>query len=186
MIISALETDLWPVIFKSLCDKSISYAVTPNTYPKVKEWKEHRYHDISIMLEDPDRPHKPGGCPLFSCWISFKRYKNIMIDIDLSIYLPKAVDIQEILAILGNEYFNIHPKLTLVSDPDLGSLYGFDFDFGLGHNPYMLLSHHGPALQEKINKIDEIVQVLYAIESAPEDKENLERLTTLLLEMQLS
>lgn len=181
---SELETNLWPVIFKTLSDKIISYAVTPNTYPKEKNWKEHRHHEISIMLEDPERPHKPGGAPLFSCWIVLKQYNNIHISIDLSVSLPKAVDIHEILAIMGNEYFHNHPKLIHQRHPELGLCYTLDFEFSILSYSDTSLSFYGPELQKKINLIDEIVHTLYIIEKNPKDKKALTELTDLLLETQ--
>ena len=182
MINSTLENDLWPMIFKTLSDKTISYAVTPNTYPKVKEWEEHHHKEISIMLEDPNRPHKYGGNPLFSCWIVFKQFKFLSAKIDLSVYMPKAVDIKEILAIMSNDYFQFYPKLMMERDPYLGRCYAIEFEFPVDDNGPGL--NYGPNLKNKLTVLDDIVQTLYLIEKYPNDKSALTKLTDLLLEMQ--
>lgn len=136
------------------------------------------------MLEDPARPHKPDGGALFSCWLVLKKYKELHIDIDLSISLPRSVDIQEVLTIMENEYFNNYPELILERHPKLGASYTLTFQFSILSYSCAPISFFEPELQKKIKMIDAIVHTLYIVEKNPQDKKALENLTNLLLEMQ--
>lgn len=185
MIKNGFGKDIWPTIFKELSDKKISYAVTPNTYPKKQEWTKHHHHEISILLEDPDRPPIPGKASLFSCWLVFKLTNGrLSIYTNLSIYLSRSIDIQDILTIMDHPYFSNYPSLTVDDLPSLGPHYCLSFDSSISTSPSAPLLDLDSALKRKICLIEEIVNTLYIIEKDSQDKKAIEKLTDLLLEIQ--
>lgn len=185
MVKNELEKDIWPIIFKELSDKKISYAVTPNTYPKKQTWTEHQHHELSIMLEDPDRPPKPGNAALWSYWLTLNLYNdNLRIDTDLYVYLPRSADIQAILAIMDHPNFSTFLSLTLEELPPAGPHYCLRLEGSLSSCKFAPPSSFGPDLKRKIQAINKIAHTIYIIEANPQNKKALNQLTELLLMMQ--
>jgi len=176
MIKNRLEKDIWPIIFKALSDKKISYAMTPNSYPNNPEWKESHHHEIVFLLEDPNRPAAPGTAPPWDCWLALdKSTGNLHITMYLCVYLPRSIDIQSILAIMDSPRFDISPSLTLEDLPPAGPHYCLHFK--------RTLALFESELQAKIKTVDQIVNTLYIVETDPQNKKALEKLTELLFEI---
>lgn len=170
------EKDIWPIIFKALSDKKISYAMTPNSYPNNLEWRESHHNEIIILLEDPNRPAASGTAPPWDCWLVLDLSNgNLHITMNLSVYLPRSIDIQSILTIMDNPRFDICPSLTLEDLPPAGQHYCLHFK----RTVFLFESE----LQAKIKTVDQIITTLYIVEAAPQNKKALEKLTELLFEI---
>ena len=171
-----LEKDIWPIIFKALSDKKISYAMTPNSYPYNPEWKESHHHEIIILLEDPNRPADSGTAPPWDCWLALVlSNSNLQITMNLSVYLPRVIDSQSILAIMDSPCFDICPSLTLEDLPPAGSHYCLHFK--------RTLSQFESYIQAKIKTVDQIVNTLYIVEADPQNKKAFKKLTELMFKI---
>lgn len=169
MISNKFETHLWPIIFKALSNKKISYALTPNTFPANQKWNAQDYQEISIMLEDPDRPAKPGTAPPWSCWLTIRQSGDTArIGTDLYIYLARSIGFNVILSILEGTRGS-KPVLTIEDLPPGGLHYCLHFEIVQpGHDHW--------ELQERILRIDRMIHTLYILEADPENQKALNEL----------
>jgi len=181
---NGLEKDIWPIIFKELSDKKISYAVCKNTYPQNQNWSEHKSLSLPIMLEDPDRPPLPEYEAPWYCFLNLKLECGMLtIGIDLDINLPVTVDIQEVLKIIDHPYIGDHPSLILIDLPSAGKQYCINIKGSYSTNSSVTLSGVDLWLQTRINAINEIVKILYMIEKKPDNKNLIDDLVEYLVEI---
>ena len=184
MIKNSYEKEIWPIIFKELSDKQISYAVCKNTHPQKQEWDEYHYHKLPIMLEDPNRPPLPGSGVPWSCFLTLEiSHENLSIDIDLDIYLPVSVDIKSVLSILEHPYIGDHPSLIIEKFPNAGKHYCIHIDGSHINSTLLPTAGSKVWLQTRIKAVDDIVKVLYKIENDPKNKTLIDDLIDHLVEI---
>ncbi len=178
MIKNGIEKEIWPILSEELTDNK-TFAVTPNTYPKKEGWTEYHHHKLSIMLEDPDRPPTSESAVPWACRVILKRTNvDLAMDMNLDVYLPRSVDIKDVVAIMDHPYLTSYPSLTLEDFPQAGPHYCLHFAVALPPSAI------GTTLKRKMHVLDGIVDTLYTIENNSKDKKALADLTELLLEMQ--